>query len=633
MRKNLLSYFSLILFLLFFYSVSNAKSDCDPLVPTHCMLPFPSTFYLEKDLTTQTGFRVNIPPSAVPKPLHGRKIDTSEYSTLDGFSPITALIAHFPEVSLEGTADNKHIELSLEEDSKTILIDANTGERIPHFVELDESGDNPNRKAFMIWPVKALKNATRYIVAVRNLVKEDGTLVEPSSAFLALRDNIITNNPDIEYRRNLYEDIFARLEVVGVSRDELILAWDFITGSSENLTKRLLAMRDDGFKRLGAKSVEYKIISVKDNYSDKIFRKIEGVFKVPLYLTSPLPGSTLVLDSKGIPVYQRDVWTKFTVLIPKSLIENKKKGRIVQYGHGLLGSQGEVETQYLQEIANRYGYILCATDWWGLNAEDTPAIFKMLITDFNQFKMIPDRCQQGVLNALFLMRMMRGNFSEDPKVKFNGQSVIDKNLVGYYGNSQGGILGGVYMALTQEVEKGVLGVAGSPYAILLPRSVDFAPYLEIMKTQWPDPLDRIVLFDIMQLLWDRGEPSGYLGRITENPLPNTPPHKVLFQVAMQDAQVANLGSHIYARSVNAVLIDPYARPLFGFVIKSTPYQGSGLVEFDFGAPEVPPVNIPPSKENDTHEKPRRLFEGQEQLNYFLVNGIISNYCNGACNPN
>lgn len=34
---------------------------------------------------------------------------------------------------------------------------------------------------------------------------------------------------------------------------------------------------------------------------------------VPSYLTSPLPGSHLVTDSSGLPVYQEDVLVTFTV--------------------------------------------------------------------------------------------------------------------------------------------------------------------------------------------------------------------------------------------------------------------------------------------------------------------------------
>jgi hypothetical protein len=35
----------------------------------------------------------------------------------------------------------------------------------------------------------------------------------------------------------------------------------------------------------------------------------------------------------------------------------------------------------------------------------------------------------------------------------------------YFGNSEGGIFGGVYMALSTQVERGLLGVSGAQYSL------------------------------------------------------------------------------------------------------------------------------------------------------------------------
>ena len=35
-------------------------SDCDPIAPTLCGLPFPSTFYMREDSTSATGWRVHL---------------------------------------------------------------------------------------------------------------------------------------------------------------------------------------------------------------------------------------------------------------------------------------------------------------------------------------------------------------------------------------------------------------------------------------------------------------------------------------------------------------------------------------------------------------------------------------------
>jgi len=62
---------------------------------------------------------------------------------------------------------------------------------------------------------------------------------------------------------------------------------------------------------------------------------------------------------------------------------------------------------YLQEQANRYGYVMVACDWWGMSSEDVPAIVAMTSDFLSDFAIIPERLSQGVLNALMLMRIMK----------------------------------------------------------------------------------------------------------------------------------------------------------------------------------------------------------------------------------
>jgi hypothetical protein len=198
----------------------------------------------------------------------------------------------------------------------------------------------------------------------------------------------------------------------------------------------------------------------------------------------------------------------------------------VQYGHGLFGDQNEVETGYLQEQADRYGYVMFACNWWGMDSTDVPSIVEMISLNLSNFRIIPDRLHQGLLNALSLMRLVKGSLYKDPRLTFEGRQVIDTGDLRYYGNSLGGILGGVYMAVTTDVTSGVLGVPGGPFSLLLPRSKDFEEFEVLMRILYPDPVDYITSIGAMDLLWSRLEPAGYMSYITEDPLPGTPTHRV-----------------------------------------------------------------------------------------------------------
>jgi len=282
--------------------------------------------------------------------------------------------------------------------------------------------------------------------------------------------------------------------------------------------------------------------------------------------------------------------------------------------------------------------ILIATDEIGLCEYDVPVVADIIATDLTGFKTVPDRCQQGMLLAFTAMRLFKeGNFAKDPNMIFNGKTILsDKSQYFYNGNSQGGILGGVYMAVSTDVTRGVLGVGGGPYSLLLPRSEDFIEFFDVIKLRYSDPLDRMGLLQTIQLLWDRAEPSGYMNFLTNRTLPNTPAHHVIMQHGLGDAQVTYLGAYSLMRSAFAVTYESNVNEpnekLYGFpyLKDSDIATDAALVTWDFpGIPPVPEENIPPPV-NDTHEYVRRQNTSQAMMYNFFATGQIKNTCGGPC---
>jgi hypothetical protein len=258
--------------------------------------------------------------------------------------------------------------------------------------------------------------------------------------------------------------------------------------------------------------------------------------------------------------------------------------------------------------------------------------------------------------------------------------VIRGDRLFYDGNSQGGILGGALTAVAPDFNRAVLGVPGMNYSTLLQRSVDFEPYAEGKFTSeicglfpsplntvcsaapedtplglydnYPNELERPLIFSLMQLLWDRAEANGYAQHMTANPLPNTPPHNVLLDAAFGDHQVANVAAEVEARTIGARIYQPalesgrYWNPsgVFGIpAIGSFPYSGSALVYWDGGPLGVPggtatPPNEdipprPPAYGSDPHSYPRNDVKARAQKSDFLqVGGVLNNYCTTANRP-
>jgi len=615
------------------------RGDCNPVGGgENCILPFPSSFFLSPDDATVTGYRVSFGPSSLPMNENDLQTDPTYWNEKDGFPTLGAMYTHFPDMSVEGVIGHEDLGAYSASDAKTVILDAETGERVPHFGELEVRVRDTDDSLFIMRPVVPLEHGRRYVVGIRGLVDNSGATLEPMPGFVDLRDAAETNDGDLERQRDHYDqDIFPALEADGFPRGDLQLAWDFVTVSSENSLGRMVAMRDDALDRLsdGGPSVSYELISEDDCSAEdppNIGRTLRGTVSTPLYLDSWDPGSNLTRDADGMPYYNGEQDVTFTVRIPCSLITDPQAGRLVQYGHGLLGDQSEVYTGWISEAANRYGWVLFATDWTGMKFDDVAIILDEIATGMSNFATVPDRLHQGVLEFVVTAEAMTTSGASDPLLQEDGVLLYDPAELFYYGNSQGSILGGAYVPLSQRIERGVFGVGGMPYSLLLTRSYDFELYFMLLRAQYDSDMDISLMIALMQMLWSPGEGSGWAWYMNQRPLDDlTDPKQVLIQVGIGDAQVPTLGAHIQARAWGASLVDPPVRDVWGLETLTPPFEGSAIVEFDYGV-EEPVLAEPSPDETDSHEKPRREFAGQEQVERFFEDGTIDHYCDGPCDP-
>ncbi|HYD48721.1 MAG TPA: hypothetical protein VEB21_10255 [Terriglobales bacterium] len=611
---------------------------CEWLISEHCLLPYPSSFFLREDPSTPTGFRVNYALESMPANSRGTHIDPAEYNTLDGFSPGTMILSLFPQgvdLVASDVPPITDIARSLEADSPTVLIDADSGERIVHFTELDVEAGSDAVRTLIIRPEIRLQESHRYIVAIRGLKDESGAAIPPPAAFRILRDAQTTPVAAINARRDHFEDIFDRLESAGVERDELILAWDFVVASREAITSRALSARDQALAANGPGAPPFEVTSVEDNYNENIFRRIRGNYTVPLFMTKDGPGTMYNLDEQGVPRQNGTTQAPFTVIIPRSAVEPQPiPGRALIYGHGFLGrGESEITAGPQQTLARRFGFVIAATDWIGLSEHDVQHTLTML-TDISRFYQLFDRVQQGIINTIFLGRLMldgEEGFNSHPAFQIEGVPIIDNQELYYHGNSQGGTLGALYMALTPDTERGVLGVGTANYGFLLQRSIDFATFDFVLRQHYPSDLDRMIGLALIQQIADRGEPNGYTPYLVDNPLPGTPAKKILIQTGIDDSQVNHYSVEVQVRSLGIPAMAPSAYPAFGIPEMAAPFDGSAWVPFDLNAVPLPLTNDQPAIENGVHEAVRRLDAAQLQLDAFLrPDGMVQNFCGGPC---
>ena len=151
-------------------------------------------------------------------------------------------------------------------------------------------------------------------------------------------------------------------------------------------------------------------------------------------------------------------------------------------------------------------------------------------------------------------------------------------------------MGGSLTAVAPDFTRAALGVPGMNYSVLLQRSVDFDTYAQVMYRAYPNMLERPLVLSLIQLLWDRAEADGYAAHMTSDPLPGTPPHQVILDMAYGDHQVSNWTTIVEARTIGANMRTPALYPFrsigdvfYGIpAIASYPATGSLFEVWDVG---------------------------------------------------
>ena len=636
------------------------SKNCDFLDPNVCLYPFPNDFFRKNG-------RISFAKKAMPGDKDGKRIAPGAWNRNDGFSPGQTILTHVRGLDLEKTGAVMLRDLSRFDDRKApiVVINARTRRRHLIFAELDPHPKRARDVALQIRPATNWEEGERYIVALRNLKNGSGKRLKAGAAFRLYRDRTKTDNPLVEGRRKHMDSLFKTLRRAGIRRGDLYLAWDFTVASEDNLTERAVHMRDMAFEALGDADLANGVVegsapafTVTKNevVSDEpgVARRIEGTYTVPCFLDKPDcgPGAGFAYEStrSNLPEWNTaNVRTApFYCNVP-SAANPGKRALAVQYGHGLLGSGQQVfDEPDIQDMAEEHNAMYCATNWTGMDNPSIPFAVEVL-KNLSLFPKFADRLQQGMLDQMFLGRLMvhPQGLAVDPAFQQGNKPYFDNSTLYYDSNSQGGIMGGALTALTPDFENAVLGVPGMNYSVLLRRSVDFDNYATIMYRQYPNQRERPLVLGLMQMLWDRGENNGYAHHIVGDPLPGSRDHRVLLHPAVGDHQVTTIANDMLARTVGAQVRQPALHggrsleksPLFGIpAISGLPFTGrAALVYWDTGpvrtvagqtegTPPAPLGEVPQREGRDPHAGPRRSADGRRQKVEWLTNSQLIDVC-------
>lgn len=336
---------------------------------------------------------------------------------------------------------------------------------------------------------------------------------------------------------------------------------------------------------------------------------------------SPEPFSRVNHDAAGEVVAEGTVEVPFTVLIPARVAARPAGSppvRVMQFGHGFFGHRTEILGD-IDEVADKWGYIVVAADGWGMADTDRGVLAESLGTDAKTARGFIDRVHQGMANFITLSEAVRTVLPSVPELQIGGETVLDGDLLFFYGISQGAILGGTFMALTPHISRAAFSVGGANFSLMVFRALH--PFPRGHRRPHGQPARRAEV---------RGPPADHLR-------PDRPPHLRRLRARQpprgRACPTPDPLSDGHRRRPDAQPRLTPLRPQPRAPAALPPLQ-SALVEYDFGISPLPGLTAtPPSVTNEVHGGLHRLDRANEQLDAFFRNdGEVANACEGVCDP-
>ena len=608
---------------------------CENMNPLHCMLPFPSNAFLTADNSTTTGYKVNYASNTLPSSGTTSNVEIVALNRFDGFSPSTQLMTAFTTVpNLTGIANQHSIASSLSTEHATILLNLNNGERVAHWIEVDDRATNPSATIVFMRTLGALDYDTTYGVAFIGLSDLSGDPISPSDAMQAIIDGEETTSADIETRRGEIESLIGELELLDYKRNDVKAAWVFHTASSQSILSDISTMRSDALTRLGEDGIGCTVTSSEDNYGDddKLYRRIRGTFTAPQYLESQNPPALIVRGNDGTPQYVEDSEIPFTMVIPQVLADLNESGPLVVFGHGFLGT-GEGSSDYLGGWAEEYKVSFVATDLYGWSSSDFDTLGYGMI-DPSYFQHQAERIEQALINKMAMIRTFKGVCSDIDEMYSDGTNLVNSTDVHYMGYSLGGIYGASVVAVSPDIDRAALWVGGSGFSTFVERSTNFATFADLFShsAAYPDRNDRALLLGVMQQMWDCSDPETFLSFANDGYDSIVEPFSFLSIISVNDAQVPGISSDRAARTAGIPVLDSSARLPYGVTQQAGPISGSAIVYWDGGYDAMPESNSPPpvGDAGKAHNEIGVIEDVNEMVKEFLHTGIIIDTCDVTC---
>lgn len=309
---------------------------------------------------------------------------------------------------------------------------------------------------------------TTYAVVITNDVKpEAGGDYERDTDFEAILGDG-TSDPDVVAARAIHAPALAALATAGVAESDILTMAVFTTSAAYN---ELLAGRD-----FLMDEYELPVADVnawQPNASAATHVEVLGEYgPSPIFQQGDLPymrtedgGDFEIVD--GVPVVQGEFDVRFSLTLPPDTVPMPAEGYpIVLYAHGTGGDYRSYVRNGVGAMLAEQGIAVMGVDQIH-HGDRLPGGGDPSLVVFNVINPLSlrDNARQSALDVVQQARLIDGLTVPTTVTGRAAPVTFDTSKIYFYGHSQGGVNGPLFLAIDDQAQGGVLSGAGAVFVI------------------------------------------------------------------------------------------------------------------------------------------------------------------------
>ena len=254
----------------------------------------------------------------------------------------------------------------------------------------------------------------------------------------------------------------------------------------------------------------------------------------------------------------------------------------------------------------------------------------LALNDLNKMPGFGERIWQGMVDFITLTRLAQGKLASELLVDGQAQAIVDPARTWFLRHLAGPHPRQHALRVRPALQRAVLDVGGANWAVMFERSNNWAAYGLPLKGSYGGVMNAVILQQVVEMGLELVDGGTVAPRILTGGLPGTPAKQWLQLMSVGDCAVPNLASEYQARSVGLPLLAPAVTTPYAFTPTPGPLPSAFVIMDESPEPLPPTTNETFGYDNVAHENVRRRAATLQQLQRFVDDGVIENFCDGPC---